>query len=144
MGRLPYPYSREDALFFLEHVAPREVVWIVQDHGSGEALGVAGLTPHGVLESAELGYWLGQSYWGSGFATEASRTILKFAFGKESLPEVTSGCFVGNVRSAHVLEKLGFRTIRTSKRSCMAQAKELPHLDMTLTRDRWMSGCRNT
>lgn len=144
MGRLPYPYLREDALFFLEHVAPREVVWVIQNRGSGEVLGVAGLTPHGASGSAELGYWLGQSYWGNGFATEASRTILGFAFGKASLPEVISGCFVGNIRSAHVLEKLRFQTTRTSTRSCMAQAKELPHLDMTLTRDMWTLGYRNT
>jgi len=109
MGRMPYPYFKEDALFFLEHVVPREVAWIVEGRNSGEAFGVAGLVPHETSGSAELGYWLGQRHWGKGFATEASRAILEFAFGRAFLSEVTSGCFVGNIRSAHVLEKLGFQ-----------------------------------
>lgn len=144
MGRLPHPYTNEDALFFLEHVVPREVTWIVQCRSSGEVLGAAGLIPHETSGSVELGYWLGQSHWGKGFATEASRAVLDFAFGRASLPDVASGCFVGNVRSAHVLEKLGFQPVGTSARSCMAQGKELPHLDMVLTRDAWTSASRNT
>lgn len=144
MGRLPHPYSRRDALFFLEHVVPREVVWTIQGRSSGEVLGVAGLVPQEASGLAELGYWLGQSHWGHGFATEASRAVLEFAFGTACLPEVASGCFVGNARSARVLAKLGFQTLRTSTRPCMAQAKELPHLDMTLTRDGWTWTCRDT
>ena len=115
----------------------------VQGYTSGEVFGVAGLASHETLGSVELGYWLGQSHWSNGFATEASRAILDFAFGKASLPKVVSGCFVGNIRSAHVLEKLGFQPVRTSTRSCMAQGKELPHLDMALTRDAWASTYRN-
>ena len=144
MGRLPYPYLRKNALYFLEHIVPREVAWIVQNRRSGEVCGVAGLASHETSGSVELGYWLGQSHWGHGFATEASRAILEFAFGSASLPEVISGCFVGNIRSAHVLEKLGFQPVRTSIRACMAQGEELPHLDMALTRDAWTSVCRNT
>ena len=139
MGRLPFPYRRNDAVFFLEQVVPREAVWIVQDCESAAVLGVGGLTPHEASGKVELGYWLGEEYWGNGFATEASRTILRYAFGPASLPEVISGCFVGNTRSAHVLEKLGFRTIGISMRLCVAQAKDLPHLDMTLTREGWAS-----
>lgn len=60
MGRLPYPYLREDALFFLEHVVPREVAWIIQGRSSGEAFGVAGPASHEISGSVELGYWLGQ------------------------------------------------------------------------------------
>ena len=139
MGRLPFPYVREDAVFFLEEVVPREAAWIIQDRGSGETLGVGGLTLHEVSGMVEFGYWLGERHWGKGFATEAGRAILGHAFGTVCLPELASGCFVGNARSARVLGKLGFRTTGTSTRSCMAQAKELPHLDMALARGVWAS-----
>ena len=144
MGRLPHPYSKRDALFFLEHVVPREVVWTIGGRSSGDVLGVAGLVPHEASGAAELGYWLGQSHWGHGFAAEASRAVLEFAFDAAELPEVASGCFVGNTRSARVLARLGFQTLRTSTRACTAQARELPHFDMTLTRDAWTRTCRET
>ena len=142
MGRLPHPYLATDGLFFLEQVVPREIVWIVQDRSGSEIFGVAGLTPHETSGSVELGCWLGRSYWHKGFATEASRAILEFAFDTASLPEVISGCFVGNTRSIHVLEKLGFRATGTSAQSCMAQGRELPHLSMSLTREMWISARR--
>ena len=135
MGRLPHPYGEEDALFFLHHVVPHEVAWLIQSR-AGEVLGIAGLVPHGAA-SAELGYWLGRPHWGHGFATEAARAILAFAFTTAALPELTSGCFTGNLRSARVLEKLGFRQTGTSTRACLAQAKDLPHLDMRLPRTAW-------
>ncbi len=137
MGRLPFPYLREDAVFFLEKVVPKEAVWIIQNRESAEVLGVVGLNSHEASGKVELGYWLGEDYWCNGFATEASGAILEYAFGPASLPEVISGCFAGNIRSAHVLKKLGFKTIRTSTRSCLAQAKELAHIDMVLTREAW-------
>ena len=101
-----------------------------------QKVGIAGLVPHGAA-SAELGYWLGRPHWGHGFATEAARAILAFAFTTAALPELTSGCFTGNLRSARVLEKLGFRQTGTSTRACLAQAKDLPHLDMRLPRTAW-------
>lgn len=137
MGRLPFPYLRKDAVFFLEEVVPREATWIIQNCESAEILGVAGLNPHETSGTLEFGYWLGEKYWGSGFATEASRAILGYAFGPASRTDVISGCFVGNIRSAHVLKKLGFHAMGTSTRSCMAHAKDLPHLDMALTREAW-------
>ncbi len=139
MGRLPFPYLRKDAVLFLEEIVPREAAWIIQDRGSAEVLGVGGLTPHGASGTVEFGYWLGERHWGNGFATEAGRAILRHAFGTLRLPEVVSGCFVGNARSARVLGKLGFRTTGTSTRSCTAQARELPHLDMALAREVWAS-----
>lgn len=139
MGRLPFPYRREDAVFFLEQIVPREAAWIIQDRGGAEVLGIGGLAPHGASGTVELGYWLGERHWGRGFATEAGRAILGYVFGTACLPEVVSGCFVGNARCAHVLGKLGFRTTGTSTRSCTAQARELPHLDMALAREVWAS-----
>ena len=46
LARVPYPYTLDDALFFLEQIVPKELAWIVQHAGSGEMLGVIGLTPH--------------------------------------------------------------------------------------------------
>ncbi len=56
-----------------------------------------------------LGYWIGRPYWGQGYATEAVRRVLRFAFGEMKLSEIEAGVFPGNDASMKVLTKTGFR-----------------------------------
>ena len=135
LARVPYPYTLEDALFFLDEIVPKELVWIVQNSESREMVGVAGLTPHKDAESLELGYWLGREFWGHGFATEAAKVVLDYAFSAPSTSVVTAGCFTDNFRSFRVLRKLGFQITGESLRLCLAERRELPHHDMALTRE---------
>jgi ribosomal-protein-alanine N-acetyltransferase len=57
--------------------------------------------------SAELGYWFKRSAWGKGYATEASRFMLKLGFKTLGLHRIWGKCHVKNPASAHVMEKLG-------------------------------------
>ncbi|HZC34116.1 MAG TPA: GNAT family N-acetyltransferase, partial [Chthoniobacterales bacterium] len=71
---------------------------------------------HGVFDPNEnrlsddvsLGYQLAPTYWNKGVATEAARPILAYAFETLELDRVVAFTRTGNVRSARVLEKLGF------------------------------------
>jgi RimJ/RimL family protein N-acetyltransferase len=56
----------------------------------------------------ELGFWLGEDYWGQGFATEASRAVVTYAFTAGNLEALTSANFIDNPSSARILTKLGF------------------------------------
>lgn len=139
LGRLPFPYRAEDALFFLDQIVPHELVWIIEKQDDCNVVGIIGLTPRDDVGKVELGYWLGRQFWELGFATEAAKMVLNYAFGPASLPEIISGCFDDNVRSARVLNKLGFNIVSKSMRSCLAEGKELPHLDARLSREEWKS-----
>lgn len=55
-----------------------------------------------------LGYWLEQGAWGRGFATEAARAVMAFAFERIGLTRLRSGHAVDNPASGLVLRKLGF------------------------------------
>jgi RimJ/RimL family protein N-acetyltransferase len=60
--------------------------------------------------SAEMGYWLGESYWGRGIATEAVAQVMRYAFA--TFPELNRlFAYVdeGHMASVRVLEKNGFR-----------------------------------
>jgi RimJ/RimL family protein N-acetyltransferase len=57
---------------------------------------------------AELGYELAAEHWGHGYATEAARVILGFAFSELRLHRISSWCIADNIASVRVLEKLGF------------------------------------
>ena len=65
------------------------------------------------IEGAEgvIGYWLDEAAWGQGFASEAARAVVDFAFGQLGLTRLTTGHAADNPASGHVLEKLGFQPI---------------------------------
>ncbi|MBQ6099546.1 MAG: GNAT family N-acetyltransferase [Methanobrevibacter sp.] len=59
--------------------------------------------------SAELGYWIGEEYWGRGYAFEASSVLAKRAFDELDVKQIYATYRVENTQSKRVLEKLGFR-----------------------------------
>ena len=56
----------------------------------------------------ELGFWIGKPYWGRGYATEAARALVGYAFDKLGLTQIVAGAFRENRASRRVLEKVGF------------------------------------
>jgi ribosomal-protein-alanine N-acetyltransferase len=59
--------------------------------------------------SAEIGYWLGKSYWNQGYATNAVKQMLSFAFNNLELKRIQAYVLDGNNASIRVLEKCGFK-----------------------------------
>jgi RimJ/RimL family protein N-acetyltransferase len=59
--------------------------------------------------SGDLGYVLARRHWGHGYATEATRALVDFGFGRLALHRIWATCDVSNQVSARVLEKLGMR-----------------------------------
>jgi RimJ/RimL family protein N-acetyltransferase len=58
---------------------------------------------------AELAYWLGVPYWGTGLATEAAWTLCRAGFEDLRLHRIAAGVFGFNERSVALLERIGFR-----------------------------------
>jgi ribosomal-protein-alanine N-acetyltransferase len=56
----------------------------------------------------KLGYAIGADHWGHGYATDAARTMLKFAFGPLALHRVTAAIGPENLASIAVVDRLGF------------------------------------
>ena len=59
-------------------------------------------------DEAEIGYWIGEPYWGQGFIPEAVREIMRHAFEDLGVPTLWCGYFDGNGKSKRVSEKCGF------------------------------------
>lgn len=91
-------------------------------------------------DEAELGYWLGASYWMQGIMTEASQEVLRHAFEDLKLARVWCGYYDGNVRSKCVQEKLGFQYQWTNQNVPVPQMNEtrIRHVNL-LTREVWHS-----
>ena len=69
--------------------------------------------------SAALGYCLGEAAWGRGYATEAARAVLEWAYAALDLNRVQAETDTRNVASARVLEKLGFVREGTLREDCV-------------------------
>ena len=61
-----------------------------------------------VHRRAVLGYWIGVPYWNKGFATEAGRAILQFAFARKNLNRISADHYASNPASGRVMQKIGF------------------------------------
>jgi RimJ/RimL family protein N-acetyltransferase len=107
--RMPYPQpdiGAEGFLLIMEARAPlgEDHLFAIELPGDG-VIGLCGAHAHG--EGLEIGYWLGQPYWGAGYATEAARALTGYAVALERGPVVASH-FADNPASGRVLEKTGF------------------------------------
>ena len=58
--------------------------------------------------SAEIGYWLGESYWGRGIVTEALVLVTDYVFATPNLLRLFALPFADNAASMRVLEKAGY------------------------------------
>jgi RimJ/RimL family protein N-acetyltransferase len=123
---VPHPYSTDDFYSFLADVAVAGEEFVIED-----ADGFVGLIG---LSDSLLGYWLDPRAHGRGYATEAARCLAAahFSGGGGGL---ASGYFEGNLRSARVLQKLGFVESGRDSRFCRALGVERPHVIMHLTRE---------
>ena len=108
--RVPYPYSDEDARAFISETKESGEARFAVALASQEVLiGGIGLRIHSVHARAELGYWLGVPYWGSGYATEAARAVIEYGFDILELNRIYASVFRGNSASAKVLARIGMR-----------------------------------
>lgn len=106
MARLPFPYGLEDARFFIEEIVPSAEEACYGLMRDGELIGVVGL--HLIKDCPpELGYWLGEPYWGHGYATEAAHAVIGAARAAGAT-ELRSRARSTNAGSRNVLRKLGF------------------------------------
>jgi RimJ/RimL family protein N-acetyltransferase len=108
--RFPHPYTAADARRFIEGVAGVRPVTTFAIDVDGEAVGGIGFSPGTDVErySAEIGYWLGEPYWGRGIATEVVRIVSEYAFETCNVLRLFALPFADNARSTRVLEKAGY------------------------------------
>jgi RimJ/RimL family protein N-acetyltransferase len=78
--------------------------------------------------AAELGFWLGRPWWGRGYATEATRAVVRHGFQACRLPGFTSSHFADNRASAGVLGKLGFEPVGRGIIGCAARGCDVEAL----------------
>ena len=121
----PFPYSVEDAEFFLESAAVGSMGHVFALYADQAFIGIGSLIPqkqeHRI--NAEIGYWIGEPYWGKGYATAAVKQLVTFAFEELDLLRVYAGVYDYNIASMRVLEKSGFQKEAIMRSSIIKEGK---------------------
>lgn len=106
----PSPYTRDDAARFIAMATGKAGILFLAIEIGGEAAGGIGIH---LLEdvrkkTAEIGYWLGEPYWGKHIMTHAVRALVPVAFSHFEIVRLQAGIFGNNPASMRVLENAGF------------------------------------
>jgi RimJ/RimL family protein N-acetyltransferase len=106
-ARIPHPYGLGDAQQFIAAVNRQDGEIAFAITLDDALIGLCGVNPR--TSGVEIGYWLGVPYWGHGYATEAARALIDYAFADLRHEAMQAGARVSNPASRRVLEKCGFQ-----------------------------------
>jgi RimJ/RimL family protein N-acetyltransferase len=104
---IPHPYGADDAERFIAAVNRQDGEATFVTTLDGELIGVCGVATR--EDTAEIGFWVGQPFWGAGYATEAARAVVDYAFNDLGHQALAAGARVSNPVARRVLEKCGFQ-----------------------------------
>ncbi len=104
----------ESSRYVIENVLCGAECYAICEKENNVAIGAVELKLNGHADLAEkddeceLGYWLGEPFWGRGYMPEAARALMKRGFEKLGMNAIWCGYYDGNEKSKRVQEKLGF------------------------------------
>ena len=108
--RIAHPYAEQDARDFFEMAKAPDKLWLaITLRTDDRQIGGIGLRLEQQHGHAELGYWLGVPYWGQGYATEATREMLRYGFEALGLHRIFATHFKHNAASGKILRKIGMQ-----------------------------------
>lgn len=141
LARVPYPYLLADADAFCRLVREssaggRDLVWAIRPKTDPGLVGIVSVTG---LQGAEpeLGYWLGEPYWGARLMSEAAAAATNAFFSTCAHSRLYSGAFIGNEASLRIQMGLGFRETGRGLRYCLARNADIEHIFTQLERAAW-------
>jgi RimJ/RimL family protein N-acetyltransferase len=126
----PHPYSLTDAHAFIQAALARTPESFFAITVDDQAVGGIGFTLHGDVDrvSAEIGYWLGEAFWGRGIVTEALRAVTQHALRTHGLTRIYAVPYEWNAASFRVLEKAGYTAEGRLRRSAIKDGRVIDQL----------------
>lgn len=134
--RFPHPYTQADAgrWFSLLASMPEPTHWAIEVNGIA-AGGIGVELGEGIfVKSGQLGYWLGEQYWGRGLMSEAVESVSEYALSHFGLARLEAPVFAWNPASMRVLEKAGFAREGVLRSSALKEGQLIDQVLYALVR----------
>jgi len=133
----PHPYtlaSAEAWLYFVEKQPVESYFAIVRND---DCIGGIGLNLQNDVNrmNADIGFWLGEPFWGHGIATEAVRALLKYGFETLRLNRIQANIFESNLATRCVLKKTGFAKEGRLRKSVVKNGQIMDQLVFAILQD---------
>lgn len=108
-----------------------------EDANAHLMIGIIALRPQGQPGRSDLGYWLGEKYWGYGVMTDAVMGVVDHAFENLNMQRIEASVFVSNPASSAVLDKVGFRNEGTRRGSAYKHGQWVDEILWAIRRSDW-------
>lgn len=112
MDHFPHPYTKQNAFDYISMVkamSGKPTRFAIEIEG--RAVGCIGFGSEGDVErvTAEIGYWIGEKYWGHGLMSQVVKDLTRYAFENFHYQKIYALVFDYNQGSQHVLGKAGYK-----------------------------------
>ena len=124
---LPYPYTEQDGKDYISDMlsANEDDTFAFAITADNKVVGSIGVFRQENIhrQTAELGYYVAEEYWGKGIMTEAVKQICECVFDKSDIIRIYAEPFAYNIASCRVLEKAGFHYEGTLRSNAVKNGK---------------------
>ncbi len=124
---LPYPYSEQDGIDFISSMlsANEDETFAFAITLDDKAIGSIGVFRQQKIhrQTAEMGYYIAEEYWGKGIMTDAVKQICEYVFKNSDILRIYAEPFAYNTGSCRVLEKAGFQYEGTLRNNAIKNGK---------------------
>ena len=124
---LPYPYTEQDGKEFISAMlsADESETFAFAITVDNMVIGSIGIFRQGNIhrQTAELGYYIAEEYWGKGIMTEAVKQICEYVFANSDIIRIYAEPFAYNIASCRALEKAGFQYEGTLRGNAVKNGK---------------------
>jgi len=126
----PHPYTTDDAKNFISMAMSKNPETYFAICTKTEVIGGIGYSLHTDIEriSAEIGYWLGEPFWGKGIVTDAMKALTQYAVNTHGLYRIYAVPYETNKASFRVLEKAGYQLEGRMRKSAIKDGKVIDQL----------------
>lgn len=139
LSEVPHPYDLDKGRTFLSDAARNWKTWPASPRISfmiqheGELIG--GVSFKALHETPEIGYWLGRSYWGRGFMSEAISAAIAWFFESTEHEILLGMAMEDNTKSINAMTKCGFEAVGRGASLSLARGDYVPDVVLKLTRN---------
>ena len=113
LSNVPYPYTLKDAEKWLDKSTKEELALNI--YLRNDLIGGITIDKRTSNKIPVLGYWLGEQYWGKGYASEACNSLISYFFSNHSGNILYASHMLNNEKSKKILLNLGFQKVSEGK-----------------------------
>ena len=142
---VPHPYEDGMAEAWISTHQPKFqvgelAVFAITLKADSELVGAVGLRVDQSFDRANLGYWIGEPFWGLGYCTEAATSIVEYGFAELELHRLHAEHLERNPASGRVLQKIGMLKEGTARQHTKKWGKFEDLVLYGLLRNEWVGG----